>query len=779
MTELKSLIDIIENESIILIPAMQRDYVQGRMCGDKEKNVINNFISYLKEALLNKTQCELDFIYGVKKDNKYNKYIILDGQQRITTLFLLYWYLAQKSNKMEKFREKFTLKENDILKSKLQYEVRASSLDFCNTIVNKDLFNDFNNDKDISDIIKNKNWFMYLWYYDPTINAMLNTMNVINNQFKDFNDIEGIFDNLIENEDKLISFQFLDLEDKRMSLSDDVYIKMNSTGIPLTAFENFKAKLEQYLNKENIGAQLQYKIDDKCFNLREYFSRKIDTKWSDFFLSYCKNNKNKFNENKFDEKVMNFFHNIFYNEYYEKIYLKENKEKKESKEDYFNNKEEQVLYFEDYYCSKVINEESIKELIVFLDCLVKMKECFDKYNKYKRYDISKNLDKILNNNATFMDRINFAALYKYIIKYSDKILDDNTIDNFNEFIRIIVNYTENTNDSKDNYIRDIKAIDEFIRNSDNILDFVKNTDIKCFDVYQREEEKIKASLITENEELWKNRIIEMEDNEFCKYQIKFLLDMSVNDSKEYDDKLFDKYRKIAEYIFNSKSGNECINKDIEDRLFERALLTYKEECYLFLEWENNFYNKSKVYWKEMLKKDDFIPILKYIFDEIYKYYNGDNLDNIKDSLSQIIDNSEVKDWRKLLINDYYEDLNYFKRILHKNDKLYLTPKLTMGSYHVEFFSFLLYLFLQKKNLNSNIKINEYVWQTGSKEDPYLPISVDDKTIKVYGEKLSSKNRYKMEVYKKNNLNNLICTKHFKKDIDIYNVFYSNNINNLC
>lgn len=776
MTELKSLIDIIKDESIILIPAMQRDYVQGRMHDDKEENVIKNFISYLKEALLNKIQCELDFIYGVKKDNKY---IILDGQQRITTLFLLYWYLAQKSNKMKKFREKFTLKENGILKSKLQYEVRASSLDFCNTIVNKDLHNDFCSGKDISYIIKNKNWFMYLWYYDPTINAMLNTMDVINSQFKDCKDIDSIFNNLIEK--KLISFQFLDLEDKSMSLSDDIYIKMNSTGIPLTAFENFKAKLEQYLNKENIGAQLQYKIDDKCFNLREYFSRKIDTDWSDFFLSYCKDDKNEFDENLFDEKVMNFFHNVFYNEYYERIYSKENN--KDNKKDYFYDKEKQVLYFEDYYCSKVINEESIKELIVFLDCLVKMKECFDKYNKYKRYDISKNLDKILNNNATFMDRINFAALYKYIIKYSDKILDDNTIDNFNEFIRVIVNYTENTDNSKDNYIRDIKAIDEFIRNSDNILDFVKNTDIKCFDVYQREEEKIKASLITENEELWKNRIIEMENNKFFKYQIKFLLDMSVksvNNSEEYDDELFDKYKDIAEYIFVVYEIDNkvfTINQNIEERLFERALLTYKEECYLFLEWENNFYNKSRGYWKEMLKKDDFIPILKYVFDEIYKYYNGDNLDNIKDSLSQIIDNSEVKDWRKLLINDYYEDLNYFKRIFHKDDdKLYLITKLRMSSYHVEFFSFLLSLFLQKKNLNSNIEINEYVWQTGSDEEPYLHISVDDKTIKVYGEKLSSKNRYKMEVYKKNNL---ICTKHFKKDIDIYNVFYSNNINNLC
>ncbi|MEI0477699.1 DUF262 domain-containing protein [Brachyspira pulli] len=767
MTELKSLIDIIKNESI-LIPAMQRDYVQGRMCGDKEENVIKNFISYLKEALLNKRQCELDFIYGVKKDNKY---IILDGQQRITTLFLLYWYLAQKSNKMEKFREKFTLKENDILKSKLQYEVRASSLDFCNTIVNEELYNDFNNDKDISDIIKNKNWFMYLWYYDPTINAMLNTMNVINNQFKDFNDndIKGIFDNLIEN--KLISFQFLNLEDKNMSLSDDIYIKMNSTGIPLTAFENFKAKLEQYLNKENIGVQLQYKIDDKCFNLREYFSRKIDTDWSDFFLSYCKDDKNQFDEKQFDEKVMNFFHNIFYNEYYEKIYLKENKEKKE---DYFYDKEEQVLYFEDYYCSKVINEESIKEITVFLDCLVKMKDFFDKYNKYVRYDISKNLDKILNNNATFMDRINFAALYKYIIKYSDKILDDNTICNFNEFIRVIVNYTENTDSTKDNYIRDIKAIDEFIRNSDNILDFVKNTDIKCFDVYQREEEKIKSSLITENEELWKNRIIEMENNEFCQYQIKFLLDMSVksvNNIIEYDTELFDKYKNIAEYIFviYSINNNVCtINQNIEERLFERALLTYKEKEYFSLEWENNFYNKSRGYWKGMLKKDNFIPILKYVFDEICKYCNVYNIssNDIKNSLLMIIEKSEVKDWRELLINDYY-DLDNFRRILHKydKDKLYIITRSKMSSYHVEFFSYLLWLFLKEQKFNNNIQITNYVWQC-SYAEPYLPISIDDKTIKIYGEQLSSENRYKVEVYEKENNTIPIDTKYFKINTDV-------------
>ncbi|WP_041177483.1 hypothetical protein [Brachyspira intermedia] len=583
--------------------------------------------------------------------------------------------------------------------------------------------------------------------------------------------LKVFFDNLIENKDKLISFQFLDLEDKSMSLSDDIYIKMNSTGIPLTAFENFKAKLEQYLNKEKIGAQLQYKIADKCFNLREYFSRKIDTDWSDFFLSYCKDDKNQFDEKLFDEKVMNFFHNIFYNEYYERIYSNENN--KDNEENYFNNKEKQVLYFEDYYCSKVINEESIKGVTIFLDCLIKMKECFDKYNKHERYDISKNINKILDNDVTFMDRINFAALYRYIIKYSDKILDDdNTVYNFNELIRVIVNYTENTDNSKDNYIRDIKAIDKFIKNSENILDFVKNIDIKCFDVYQREEEKIKASLITENEELWKNRIIEMENNEFCKYQIKFLLDMSVNDSKEYDTKLFDKYRKIAEYIFHSESGNECINKDIEDRLFERALLTYgkKEECYFFLERKDNFYNKSRGYWKGMLKKDNFIPILKYVFDEIYKYCNVDNIssNDIKNSLLMIIKNSEVKDWRELLINDYYK-LDNFRRILHnKNyklyDKFYLIEKAIMSSHHVEFFSYLLYLFLLKQNL-SGIKKIEYKKQC-SYEETYLEMCIDDKTIKIYGEPLSSENRYKVEVYEKENNTIPMDTKCFKINTDV-------------
>ena len=40
-----------------------------------------------------------------------------------------------------------------------------------------------------------------------------------------------------------ISFHLLPIE--QMGLSEDLYIKMNSRGKPLTPFENFKARFEQ------------------------------------------------------------------------------------------------------------------------------------------------------------------------------------------------------------------------------------------------------------------------------------------------------------------------------------------------------------------------------------------------------------------------------------------------------------------------------------------------------------------------------------------------------
>ena len=75
------------NQYEIEIPAIQRDYAFGRR-GEWAKR--NNFIESIQIAIENNEKLHLDFIYGKNDENK--RFILLDGQQRITTLWLVAVY---------------------------------------------------------------------------------------------------------------------------------------------------------------------------------------------------------------------------------------------------------------------------------------------------------------------------------------------------------------------------------------------------------------------------------------------------------------------------------------------------------------------------------------------------------------------------------------------------------------------------------------------------------------------------------------------------------------
>ena len=111
-------------EHKIEIPIIQRDYAQGRK--DKEE-VRDNFLNALFQSINTNTSIQLDFIYGsIEKENINVVSQPLDGQQRLTTLFLLHWYAAVKSQLLNK----------DIMNvlKKFTYETRISSREFCNTL---------------------------------------------------------------------------------------------------------------------------------------------------------------------------------------------------------------------------------------------------------------------------------------------------------------------------------------------------------------------------------------------------------------------------------------------------------------------------------------------------------------------------------------------------------------------------------------------------------------------------------------------------------------------
>ncbi|MDE6620581.1 MAG: DUF262 domain-containing protein [Lachnospiraceae bacterium] len=247
----------------IIIPMVQRDYAQGRESAEVEK-VRSRFLDALRQAVSD-SPITLDLIYG-DIDAK-GTMTPLDGQQRLTTLFLLHWYAAKKEGAAEKdyhFLNNFS------------YATRYSARDFCHRLIAfQPAF-----DKKLSEEIKDQSWFPLDWLNDPTIHAMLVMLDDIDEKFAD---IDHIWESL---KDRAITFYFLPIKD--MGLTDDLYIKMNSRGKPLTTFENFKAELENELRQK----------DNK---LAEDMIGRIDRDWTDMLWEYRGENHTT------DDKFLRYF----------------------------------------------------------------------------------------------------------------------------------------------------------------------------------------------------------------------------------------------------------------------------------------------------------------------------------------------------------------------------------------------------------------------------------------------------------------------------------------
>lgn len=325
------------NDYRIVIPIIQRDYAQGRD-NDKAKEVRGDFLDQLLTYMTAEHGSrDLDFVYGksgVSTDNaKKKEFIPLDGQQRLTTLFLIHFYLAVRSKgcmESNTFFKTMQVKSGQLTESLFTYRTRLSAVEFCNCLINEE--NDFSEvfavdehhirtyKKQLSDFIRNSSWFYPDWLQDPTVNGMLRMLDAVDQKF-DKCQHQEILRRLISDCDPSVTFIFMDLDDYK--LTDDLYIKMNSRGKPLTPFENFKAKYEQYIGTEEKGetvkpdetidesgkyiystengktikrskllSQLGIEIADLenpvIKTVKDYFAFNIDTKWSQLFWEYCK-----------------------------------------------------------------------------------------------------------------------------------------------------------------------------------------------------------------------------------------------------------------------------------------------------------------------------------------------------------------------------------------------------------------------------------------------------------------------------------------------------------
>lgn len=256
----------------VCIPMLQRDYAQGRR---SQEHVARKFLDAIFKALESGEVLHIDFVYGYRQDCKF---VLIDGQQRLTTLWLLHLYLYRKAGKLDAQSQK--------LFERFSYATRPSSVEFCRGLAREE----FLGEGAPSAVIMDRSELfgeMGELKNDPTIKSMMHMLDLIDLEARDKDTLV-----LVEGLDK-ITFDFFDMG--QFKLGEELYIKMNARGKQLSDYENLKAFVEKDLD-----------ISEE--STKEVLKR-IDTRWSDYFYPK-KEEKLSFDERgaRFDDRGRNFLH---------------------------------------------------------------------------------------------------------------------------------------------------------------------------------------------------------------------------------------------------------------------------------------------------------------------------------------------------------------------------------------------------------------------------------------------------------------------------------------
>ena len=316
----------------VRIPQLQRDYVQG---SDKAKEIRDLFICDLVETLSADTPeakqktLHLDFIYGSTYEeapasglhphwkegelhfdipnsdvNEPTKvFLPLDGQQRLTSLWLLHWMLCPE---IEADAAKKLL-------SHFSYATRSSSRRFCAALVahigDGELKQQLKTNKAKSALME-ASWFLPAWQKDPTVNSMIEMLVAIGIRLGEA-DTAPLWKRLQEG---AITFTVIEIQSNEFRLTDELYIKMNNRGRMLTDWECDKAKAieclgEVVFKEENAGLWESLEANEQEKTPADYFSFRVDGRWQDFFWHLSRGGESPLEDHvqRSDEMMRYFF----------------------------------------------------------------------------------------------------------------------------------------------------------------------------------------------------------------------------------------------------------------------------------------------------------------------------------------------------------------------------------------------------------------------------------------------------------------------------------------
>lgn len=746
------------NEKSIIIPKLQRDYAQGREKNRAIEQIRTSLIAEIFRAVTEDNPLVLNFIFGTQNNGEFNP---IDGQQRLTTLFLFYWYIFARTGDVSGLKQL----EN------FSYETRYTSMRFCKNICKindciKDL--DFS-EETISNQIKTFSWFTGNFKIDPTIKSMLVVLDEFHNKFKDVADVDSIREKLLR-DDCPVSFLWLEIPNSLQT--SDLYIKMNARGKLLSDFEIFKAKLQDSGILERLLEQTESGTTEQD---KAKFISKYNNEYAEFFYKFFKKN--------YDNAMMSFIKEMLRDSYLiaaSRCGIGQKKYRSEYEN--INSMTGSVLF---RYIEKGGAErpefmeynEQLKD--AFLDGLKRADNLLKKFNPMepplsfviddtprKKYFNEEDLFKgNYDENRYRGSRGDIArySLYSFLYKFWIPV-ETQEKRAYNMWKRIVYNIThvnnsdfKNAEDTCETFsymeyiVNNIESYDEM-----SVLKAVAEIDKKIPQRIsnQMREEIDKATLIIQDLS-WKDEILDAE-NYFADGNIGFILYCSKTNSG-YNKTLFKKYLQYLKMLFDEEKG---LKKEVDRSKFEKAMLCMEDTTddftghllrqknsttswgFLWRDSKHQYYQ----YYKDLMKEDTKKHILKELIDKLIST-DIHTPSDIDEKLTGIVANVEESKfnkpeskWKLAFIKNNLFDAKLnesfdFKNCINigPNYEILMLEETTERSWSSELYTFLLYQKLLGLEL-SRIDIKLHLDKTGELKDengyPKRYIEIDNGSTKI-------------------------------------------------
>lgn len=653
------------------VPIVQRDYAQGRTSAS---DVRRQFLRTIQSTLLlDEDQLsqplDLDFVYGSFIADSEKVFSVLDGQQRLTTLFLLHWYLAVQDDQLEDFHSCFVKDKY----SRFTYKTRHSSAEFFDALCTANpVFAGLKGA--LSKQIVDSQWFFLSWQQDPTIQSCLVMLDEIH---KLFCDSSGLYRKLVNDETPYITFQYLNLEE--FGLSDDLYIKMNARGKPLTAFENFKAWLFGSIHDQDFAAE---------------FECNVDQQWSDVFWQLGQSAGKDF-----DTLFLRFFYLMAFFDASQKAGGSSAVNDSDTR-DWL-----QLLR----KAHGFVSLQGLEERDAFNPQVLEQVSAFLEFYRLQAKNEQKALfASVLGSDDNFVVQARFYALVLFVLKApAADSWDESNHEQLRCWLRVSNNLINNARvDELRTFLSAANDLVSLSKHSAVIYEFLstaKRQDIG-FAASQAKEEILKAKLVLESD-IWEPLFIKYEDHDYLKGKVGFLLAYSLAGDDIYDPKLFESYAQKTHVLLSQEMLRS------EDFLLQRALLTQGDyllwkggEKYSFGLPNQNTFRERDENWLSVVSK----PVFKQLLDLI----SGE----VKAALQNIIEAVSCGGWQQKLV-EYPQAIAYCKhQKLHIEDNsIYLLSKSRLSGYYVELTTYAFYIDLKK--LEDEGKLPSFI-ESVSYEDTY-------------------------------------------------------------